>query len=596
VSHCDVLVIGAGISGLAAAKALMSKGVSVQIIEARDRVGGRIHTVDGFDLGAHWIHGTEGNPLTNLAHQWGLPLYFVGGDSAYPGSWSRMHFPALPDQERDQSLIALDQVMDRLDATRDIFAPGSSIKAATDMIMADLALTPQQVESVRWHLNLLAREDCAGGPERLSAAAWDEGYEVYGTGDSICVGGFAMLINRLAGALDIRLNCPVSVIRHGPDGVIIETAQGEFRAAHAIVTLPVAVLKAGQVVFDPPLPVNKRQAFERIGIGALAKARLVFAKPFWPETAYGFGFVVGKGDRPTNAISNYAITGTPEIVTFYGGDLAREYELLDEASACAETLALLREEFGDHVPNPVGFTRTNWSNDPFAMGSYSYVAAGSSPADFATLAQPVGDTLGFAGEATSTNQWACAHGAYVSGLREAARITGDQALLPPRNFTENRRWRAQMARASRFFNLRIRALAEDEIASRTALLKASLPFAGIDHAELRLLATMFEMRSLTRDEWLCRTHDPADHVFLIENGTLDVIDDARSSIVATLSRGSLTGEYALFHDGRRTASIRATSDSVVLALDYQRFTRFLGAFPQASLALLRQIVGRQAGS
>ncbi|MBK8630796.1 MAG: FAD-dependent oxidoreductase [Sphingomonadales bacterium] len=77
--QADVLVIGAGLSGLAAARALMQAGQSVILLEARDRTGGRIHSEGGFDYGAHWIHGTEGNPLTNAARAMGVPIYFVGG-------------------------------------------------------------------------------------------------------------------------------------------------------------------------------------------------------------------------------------------------------------------------------------------------------------------------------------------------------------------------------------------------------------------------------------------------------------------------------------------------------------------------------------
>ena len=82
-----IVVVGAGLAGLAAASALARKGLEVEVIEARTRVGGRLHTVDGVDLGAHWIHGTEGNPITNLARRVGLPTVFVGGDPTYTGGW-----------------------------------------------------------------------------------------------------------------------------------------------------------------------------------------------------------------------------------------------------------------------------------------------------------------------------------------------------------------------------------------------------------------------------------------------------------------------------------------------------------------------------
>ena len=106
-----VLVIGAGLAGLAAARALARRGVSVTVLEARDRIGGRCYTRDGIDLGAHWIHGTEGNPITNVARELGLPTLFVGGDelarddSPFPSEMDGAHpHRRRPDDERIEYL------------------------------------------------------------------------------------------------------------------------------------------------------------------------------------------------------------------------------------------------------------------------------------------------------------------------------------------------------------------------------------------------------------------------------------------------------------------------------------------------------------
>ena len=196
----DVLVIGAGISGLAAAKALVSKGLRVLILEARDRTGGRIHSPDGFDLGAHWIHGTEGNPLTNLARGLDLPLLFVGGDSTYTGGWDRMLFPETGDQDKDRSLLSADALFDALAAQRERFTLDTSLAEAVAQTMPDLALSGQEAQLARWHLNLLVHEDWATEPERLSARCWDEGYEVFGYGDSVVRGGLQSLTDQIGRA------------------------------------------------------------------------------------------------------------------------------------------------------------------------------------------------------------------------------------------------------------------------------------------------------------------------------------------------------------------------------------------------------------
>jgi monoamine oxidase len=594
MSRADVLVIGAGISGLAAARALADKGFQVTVLEARDRIGGRIHSADGFDYGAHWIHGTEGNPLTNLARHYGLATYFVGGDSTYTGSWERLNFPGQPVADKDRSIMIADRVMDAVEAQRARAADDKPMAEAVARAMADLRLDEQEQALAWWHINLLTREDCATDPETLSARHWDDGFEVYGYGDSVILDGFASFCAPLADGLDIRLSSPVDWITVHDDGVQIGCGDQIFDAARVVVTVPLAVLKSNMIRFDPPLSTAKASAIDRLGVGTLAKIGLIFDTPFWPQSSYAFGLTGGAKSGATLALTS-ATRGDAALTLLVGGSTGAQIEGMDEGQARAWAMAQLRAEFGPDVPQPSAIRRTNWSGDPYALGSYACVAVGSRPDDFATLAEPVGERLFFAGEATSRNQWATAHGAYLSGLREAARISDDWAIMPPRNFTENRRWRAQMTRASRFFNLRIRTLPEADLATRTALLSRCIPFADIDLAELRLLATMFEPRAVAAGDWLCREGDAANHVFLIESGCFDILNEAQGTVIATIGPGDLSGEYGLFHNAQRMASIRAIGDGQVLALDYQRFQRFLLAFPQATLALLKVVIGRVSG-
>lgn len=146
-----------------------------------------------------------------------------------------------------------------------------------------------------------------------------------------------------------------------------------------------------------------------------------------------------------------------------GGEKGREIERWsdDERRGWAQTI--LRDVFGPDVPEPVEVGCTTWNDDPFALGAYTYIPVGATPDDLETLAESVGARLLFAGEATYRPHWGCTHGAYASGLREAARITGDASILPNRIFTENRRWRAMLLRATRFFNTLGAALSEQEV-------------------------------------------------------------------------------------------------------------------------------------
>ncbi len=239
--------------------------------------------------------------------------------------------------------------------------------------------------------------------------------------------------------------------------------------------------------------------------------------------------------------------------------------------------------------------RTSWTLDPFALGAYSYIRVGATPGDLERLAEPVAGNLFFAGEATNRHHWACVHGAYVSGLREAARVAGDPSILPPHPITEDRRWREAMLRAARFFNLRVHTADPTETESRVRVLETSAVFGSLEESDLRLLAKMFDKRSLQGGEVLCRAGDEAREVFVVAEGTIEVCSRTGGDLLASLGPGSVVGELGMVRDdAKRTATLVAQDAATILSLDYPRFTRFLLAFPEASLALLKQTVGRLA--
>jgi CRP-like cAMP-binding protein len=252
---------------------------------------------------------------------------------------------------------------------------------------------------------------------------------------------------------------------------------------------------------------------------------------------------------------------------------------------------VVRDVFGDATPAPCSIERTQWSRDPLSRGSYTYVAVGSTPDDIATLAEPVADKLYFAGEATYRYHWAGAHGAFASGIREAARILDDPAVLIPRAFTENRRWRDTMMRATRLFNAMSQTVDVEEIESRVALLANGDIFSAVPPNELRVLATMFEPVTFRAGELLCELGAPADRIYVIAAGRVEVrLADGR--FVVSHGRGGLVGEYGLFQRGQATATVVAVESTSAFALDYQRFQRFLLAFPESMYSLLRVTIGR----
>src|SRR5262245_5340529 len=162
-----VAIVGAGVAGLGAARVLADLGVSVIVLEGRDRVGGRIWTEGGVDLGAHWIHGTEGNPFAALAHRLGFRTLFVGGDSTYTGGWLPLALHGadgrpLPANEKQQSILLVDGVREELESLRRRITaegrPDLSFRDGVALVLAGQKLTPVERAHLDWHMTMLARD------------------------------------------------------------------------------------------------------------------------------------------------------------------------------------------------------------------------------------------------------------------------------------------------------------------------------------------------------------------------------------------------------------------------------------------------------
>jgi monoamine oxidase len=425
----DVVVVGAGVAGLAAARALALGGRRVVVLEARDRIGGRTWTDSALgvpvDLGASWIHGIDGNPLWALASRFGIDtVECTVGSFQFDGRPIAWHAPSgrrLTAAEASEFVADLHALDAALPAVVDHAPPPSTYAVAVNTVLKDLRIEGDRAARVREYTAHRSEDLCGAPVTVLDAHGLDEEHVA---GDEVVFpGGYAQYAVALAEGLDVRLGSEVRSVRTTGAGVVVGRSDGTaVTAADVVVTVPLGVLQAGAITFEPPLDPAVLDAMGRLGMGVYDKVFLRFPTRFW-----GDDWVVRQqGSAGVDWHSWYdmsRVTGEPVLAALVGGAGARRIESLPDALVVDEGLSALRRMFGDDVPAPEGYRITRWAADPFARGSYSYLHVGASPDDHDLLGTPSG-RVQLAGEATWGDDPATVHGALLSGLRAASRLLG----------------------------------------------------------------------------------------------------------------------------------------------------------------------------
>lgn len=417
-----MLVVGAGIAGLAAARDLVAAERSVIVLESRERIGGRIWTDRAWggppiDLGASWIHGPKGNPIAALAKDLGVSTKETDWEAArITDEKGRV----LTDGAKERIAARLEKVLRRIEADEGDDEDGP-LEAAIERAAAKLGLDAEARLELAWAAATTLEHEFAGDLSRLSRRHFDEGRADRG-GDLLFPGGYDAITDTLAKGLDVRLGHAVTHVGHGDDGVTAQAQGRTFRAQRIVVTLPLGVLKAGGVTFEPALPAPTRRAIERIGVGLLDKVYLRFSEPFWPKDVQVLGAVTARRGDFAAAVVVHQTKGDHVLLCLNAGAFAEGLAARSDDAIVAAAVARMRTMFGAGVPLPTATRITRWGRDPHARGAYSHMAPGATPADRDALGEPVSARLFLAGEAVSRDHPASVRGAFESGKRAAARV------------------------------------------------------------------------------------------------------------------------------------------------------------------------------
>jgi len=409
-SSVDVAIIGAGAAGFGAAHALKNSNLSVIVLEARQRIGGRAWTVQAspdvvFDVGCGWLHSAEQNSFVTIAEQldfdinrdlppWHRPAF---GKNSHP----------FPQAEYDDFIRTLDAFDER---TWDAAERGEEGPA-------DRCLEPGN----RWNPMIDAISTYVNGCELDQVSILDTNAYEDSDKDWRIRRGFGALVAAYGAPCPVELNCNVTLIDHSGKRIVLQTSLGTLSAEKVIVTVPTSLI-ADEAIRFSPLLAAKVDAARGLPLGVDDKVMLALedAEAFPKE-----GNLRGMTKRAATGAYHIRPFGQPCIEGFFGGSFAKELEDAGDGAFAAQSIDEIAGLLGNDIRRKLKpLCESRWAHDPFARGAYSHALPGHA-GDRAVLAAPVDGRLFFAGEATSPNFFSTAHGARDSGERAAKEVLAE---------------------------------------------------------------------------------------------------------------------------------------------------------------------------
>jgi monoamine oxidase len=409
-STYDLAIIGAGSAGLSAADTAAKAGLSVVLIEAAHRIGGRAYTDTEsfsfpFDLGCHWMHSASLNPYVAIAEAHGHAYV----KEPYP---RRIHFGerwgnrwATPEEEAERVAFN-EQCHDAIDA---------AVAAGRDVAYTDV--TPRED---RWTPMFDMWTSVGSSVDSDQVSTMDSSNYNDTNENWPLVNGYGSLVAAHFAHVPVELNCRAERIDWSGSDITITTPRGDIRAARAMVTVSTGVLAASAIEFAPRLPDWKLAAIEGLPLGSHNRVGFEFDRDvFGAEERGGF---TAYNDTPESVVFQVLSFGRNHAVGVYGGRFSAWLEGAGPEAMASHAVENLKEVYGNDIEKHlIKTTTTAWDGDPFVRGAYSSAQPGHAGAR-AKLAETLDGKLFFAGEATSHEFFSTCHGAYITGAARAREV------------------------------------------------------------------------------------------------------------------------------------------------------------------------------
>jgi len=404
----DVVIVGAGAAGLAAARVLAEAGVSFQLLEASHRIGGRAHTEyppDGapFDLGCHWLHSASINPFVPVAEEFGFRYQ------------QRTDFGRIGYFRNGQWLSEDASPVFEAEAAARECSIQAAWSAGRDVAVADATGRDGEWIDV---LDYYTAQNTSSDPDQVSVG---DIVNYHDTGENWPVqDGYGALVERWAYGVPVALNTVVTAIRWGGSEVKVETSRGGISTSHVVIAVSTGVLGSGELRFIPELPVDKQSAVAALPLGNYNHVRLSIERRFFEPDIPDRVVVTSDSDSPLGlTLCPY---GSDCVIGIVAGRFADWLERAGVEASRQYVTDALADLFGHDIVRHVTDDRQSaWRGNPFVRGAYSSAVPGQFH-QRSVLAQPLAGRLYFCGEATSMDHFCTCHGAKMTGERAAREV------------------------------------------------------------------------------------------------------------------------------------------------------------------------------